>query len=180
MIVTALFVTERVLQRADYKVYEFDQYSDARYGLTHVDDKSAVGRTDAWWMARQMFKRNFLLGVGDNQFRDYYIRDAHSIYFSILAEKGLVGVITFALLIWFCFKSLCKVKEFKDAPQGTHEFELYLLAQAAGIAIIGYLTHGILISKDKEFVFYMIVALCSAIGRMADKIKEEKDIEQKT
>jgi len=178
MVTAAIVLPSKILQRPEYKVYEFARDSSARYSLTYIDDKSSVGRRDAWWMARQLFKKNPLLGVGDDQFDDIYIRDAHSIYFSILAEKGLLGVITFACIILFCFKALLKARVLRSFPRGTPEFEIYLLAQATGITIIGYLTHGLLISKDKEFVFYMCVALCSIIGRLVEKATGEEDRQQ--
>ncbi len=75
----------------------------------YEEDKSSMGRINAWWFAFNLAKDHPLVGGG---FRTYTpdlfykyapipddFHDAHSIYFEVLAEHGFVGLILF-LTMW--------------------------------------------------------------------------------
>lgn len=75
---------------------------------TYEEDRSAMGRLNAWWMAFNIAKENFFGGGFSiyNQFvYGLYAPDptmivsAHSIYFHILGEHGFVGLIIY-LCLW--------------------------------------------------------------------------------
>ena len=176
IIVVGIFLPTRIQERPDYKINEWKEEA-GRHSLTYVGDKSAVGRFDAWWKARQLLKQNPVFGVGDGQFIEHWFRDAHSLYLIIAAEKGFPGIFTFAAVIIFSFIGLAKALKLKDEPKGSEGYEIYLLAQATAISLVGFLLHGFFASKEKELLFYMLVALSSVIARLAEDalMKKEKN-----
>lgn len=79
---------------------------------TYETDGSAQGRITAWKAGTQMMLSNPILGVGAGQFTANYTRfapgevrwkTAHSIYFLILGELGLPGIL---LLLWIIFGNI--------------------------------------------------------------------------
>ena len=72
---------------------------------TYEEDKSAMGRINAWWFAFNLAKDSPIVGGGFQTFRsDIFYRyapnpedfhDAHSIYFEVLGEHGFVGLFLF-------------------------------------------------------------------------------------
>jgi probable O-glycosylation ligase (exosortase A-associated) len=71
---------------------------------TYQEDRSAMGRISAWWVAWGIAK-NHLLGVGFDParpelFQMYspfpdYIHAAHSIYFQVMGNHGFIGLLLF-------------------------------------------------------------------------------------
>ena len=88
---------------------------DAASALLFLDDKyrgvgsGFTGRTDAWQEAYQFFVDNPWFGVGfrvHGQYMSGVIKSAHNGYLSMLADSGLVGLITALALIGACAKRL--------------------------------------------------------------------------
>jgi probable O-glycosylation ligase (exosortase A-associated) len=74
----------------------------------YEEDRSAMGRINAWWMAYNLARDRFLGGgfevITPELFARYApvpgeVRAAHSIYFQMLGEHGFVGLGLF-LLLW--------------------------------------------------------------------------------
>jgi len=164
-----VFIIPRMLQRAEYQDHR---------SLTDISDRSIQGRRDVWWAARQVIKQHPILGIGDNQFSEYFPRDAHNVYYVVATEKGLPGFFVFLLMIFYCFKALLKARSLKDARKSSEEYHILMLAQATGISLIGFLWHGLFANKEKELVFYMCIALCSVVSRLVDKaLEKRKEVE---
>jgi probable O-glycosylation ligase (exosortase A-associated) len=83
----------------------------ANYAEGGVVDQSTQGRYDAWEAGWQMFLDNPLLGVGAHAFGLSHSMEyspefqrsslkAHSMYFQVIAELGILGVVSFLTFIY--------------------------------------------------------------------------------
>ncbi|UNC93591.1 O-antigen ligase family protein [Candidatus Contubernalis alkaliaceticus] len=69
---------------------------------------TATGRTEIWSAGFKLIQDNFLFGVGLNNFAYWVGREPHSIYISILAEQGVIGLIIFLLFMGIIIWDLLK------------------------------------------------------------------------
>jgi hypothetical protein len=111
------------------------------------DDDEApwvVGRLDLWNAAGRLIAAHPLLGVGPDNFRHYYGAElgleawdervqANNIYLEVLADLGVLGLAAFA---WVIGGPLVA------AARGGHRGSY--LALGVGLAIVGFLVHGVL------------------------------------
>lgn len=162
-----------------------------------VEAKGGTGgtgdlRREYWVVARSMFYANPLLGVGLENFRwnvdrytppelaeragrSYAGNVTHSVYFTILAETGLVGAVLFTLLVWYTVRDtgsvLRLVRERKPPLEGTMldsavgvDLEAaWLFAHAIRAALAGYLVAGAFLSVFTYPHFWVLVALTVAL-----------------
>ncbi len=140
----------------------------------YQDDASAMGRVDAWKIGWQMMKDRPLAGVGLGQFivqrRNYestYDRHvAHSAYFQLGAESGVLALILFLLLlssmIYDLHRLRWQVRRGKAFPWVAH----YSLMLEAGLW--GYIICSAFLSRERFDVLYLFVALvvvlCHRVG----------------
>ena len=78
-------------------------------------------------------------------------RVAHSIYFTLLPELGLIGLFIFSGIVYYNFKDLKKIKSLKDNKKSVNksnniEDKYYFMAVALEGSLISYLVSGIFIS----------------------------------
>ena len=64
-------------------------------------EESAERRLLIWEKGMELFKENFLVGIGYGAFSQlgYDLGDTHNIYVNILAEEGIAGMLIFLILI---------------------------------------------------------------------------------
>ncbi len=121
---------------------------------TYEEDKSAMGRINAWSMGFNMAKDNPLTGGGFEAFnnRESFItyapdptnaHDAHSIYFEVMGEHGFLGLAMF-IAIWIAtwWSARSNIIITKNSPPGTKLFELNQLNRHVQVALIAYLSGG--------------------------------------
>lgn len=112
--------------------------ADQEYGLTQ--DESVAGRRAKMLTGLAMFKANPILGVGFANYSDNYwtyagnlglessasntntttdtgARQPHSLYIEIMAETGLLGILTFLAFFGLIFQSLFRFRK-KYQPRG--------------------------------------------------------------
>jgi len=132
---------------------------------TYENDTSAMGRVEAWKVALLMGKERPLLGFGFRPFRTEMFerygytggRDAHSIFFQVLAEHGVTGFMLYAGII---ISSLCslsrlvRVCDKRPALQWVYNYSQMLQASLAG-----YLVCGTFLSMSYFDLFYHLVAI---------------------
>lgn len=86
----------------------------------YTEDSSAIGRITAWKAAIKMALENPIFGVGAGNFNSSYGRfyrdestsfygsarwiSAHSVYFLVLGEYGILGLIVIITLLYFIYK----------------------------------------------------------------------------
>jgi probable O-glycosylation ligase (exosortase A-associated) len=136
---------------------------------TYEEDASAMGRIDAWKTCIEMAKARPLVGVGFGQ--DAYMqafgnhnphgaipRAAHSVWFSLLAETGFVGLGIYVLLMVVCIRETHRVmKEVKELGLGRDH---WAWGYSAGLqaALIVFAVAGSFLSKARfEYVFALMM-----------------------
>ncbi|HET6631267.1 MAG TPA: O-antigen ligase family protein [Rhodanobacteraceae bacterium] len=67
-----------------------------------VDESSAFGRVDAWYVGLHLFTSHPLVGVGANNFTEYNPLTAHNSFVLVLAETGFVGYVLWLAFIGYC------------------------------------------------------------------------------
>jgi O-antigen ligase len=129
-------------------------------------DTSIQGRAAANIVGWHMFLDNPVFGVGVGNFRvryDYYARlagvvrettSAHNLYLEIAAERGFMGFLSFAAILYFCFRALQRTR--KEALE-SGMVELAGICDALTIGLAGYLTASLFLHGS--YVRYLWVLL---------------------
>lgn len=120
---------------------------------SYEEDVSAMGRLNAWEYAINAANDN-LLGLGFDAWdsltfalyapnpKDVHV--AHSIYFSVLADHGWIGLLLFLLIFYLAWKKLKTViKKTNEKPELK---EINLLAKMLQVSFIAYLVGGAFLS----------------------------------
>jgi probable O-glycosylation ligase (exosortase A-associated) len=128
-------------------------YSRMNTIKTYEEDASAMGRINAWHYAFNVANDNiFGLGFESWSFPTFSlyapnpldVHAAHSIYFTVLADHGWIGLFLFVLIFVMTWRSLAKIiKETKDRIELK---EYYYLSKMLQIGFIGYLSGGAFLS----------------------------------
>lgn len=147
-------------------------YSDRISSITEQGTSEGTGeaRVYTWNIGWHMFLDNPIMGVGQGNFpwtfkkyefqvtgsnepfhgRSVAGRAAHSIYFTLLPELGLMGTIPFLLLILYTFKDLKHIKKIalknKNAKTNFQENRFYYTGLALEGSLITYLVSSAFIS----------------------------------
>lgn len=89
-------------------------------------DRSIRSRTSENLVAWEMFKQHPITGVGMHNYEDmYYVyarplgidmsggsHQPHSLYLQILAERGMLGLVTFAIILFITFRNLRRSEKY--------------------------------------------------------------------
>ncbi len=138
---------------------------------TYKSDESAMGRINAWWMAWNLAKSNFLGGgfmIWTGPIFAIYAPDpndvhaAHSIYFMVLGELGFVGLFIFLTLfgmVWFTAGTL-RVKA-RGNPETQWLSDLGSMLQ---VSLAGYAVGGAFLSLSYWDLPYNLLVL-AVVGR---------------
>jgi len=140
-------------------------------------------RVYMWKVAWKMFLANPVIGVGqDNfpvRFEDYEAADrlygvtrawraAHSLYFTLLTELGLVGAFLFLRTLYFIRKDLVAIRQstprLNDAPSTS--FTILPYANAMEASLWGFLVSSIFISTLYYPNFWVTMGLVVALRRI--------------
>jgi probable O-glycosylation ligase (exosortase A-associated) len=139
--------------------------SIARY----EQDASALGRLEAWAAARRMFAERPLLGVGIGGFMaahgDLYSRasapsylDSHSLFYQVIAEIGLLGLIAFTTFIVLVVRNQMRARRLLSRLSARRS-HAYLMLVALGASLLSLLIAGISGHNLFRFTYYLIAAL---------------------
>lgn len=136
------------------------------------NNRSNITRLNLWKSSILIFKDHFINGVGLDSFEEVINKDkylvepvmtktsAHSNYFQLLAETGILGISTF-LLLYFNF-----IKVFYINYKNTCNFNKKLFYLAILGMIFSYLTHGATeyILNDRFFgmIIWFLLALATS------------------
>jgi len=147
-------------------------YSDRIHSITEEGTTEGTGeaRVYTWNIGWHMFLDNPIMGVGQGNFpyvfgkyefevtgsrepfhgRSVAGRQAHSVYFTLLPELGLMGTIPFLLIIYYTFKDLKRIKKIALKNMNTKaRFQpdrFYYIALALEGSLITYLVSSVFIS----------------------------------
>jgi putative inorganic carbon (HCO3(-)) transporter len=152
----------------------------------YQQDTSATGRINAWWMAWNLAKANFLGGgfmVSKAALFALYapnplaVHAAHSIYFMVLGEHGFVGLFLFLLLWFFVWRSAGRLRvEGKKLEQTLWLSHLGAMCQ---VSLAGYAVGGAFLSLSYYDLPYNILILVVLGCRWMDGKKWIKEDEER-
>lgn len=167
--------------------YAADQkYWDRMNTISKTDEGTAKQRLDSWTAGWNMFKDN-PLGVGGMNFlvrfpeyqpetmtRGMYGRAAHSLWFTLLPELGIFGVLIYGLLLFYNLRDINWLRKFKKEKDDDIRYAYYLsLSFIASFA--GYFVSGTFLSV----LYYPHYFYITAMIVVTKKLVEQKKIELK-
>ncbi len=134
----------------------------------YQEDKSAQGRLNAWGFAWNLAKDRPLLGGGYNVFLNpevfaryapdpSNVRDAHSIYFEVMGEHGLVGFGLF-MALWISAWRTCGrlAREVSSDPEKVWISDLARMIQ---VSLTGYAVGGAFLGLAYFDLAYHLLAI---------------------
>lgn len=154
----------------------------------HESDTVIMKRTTEMLAAFTVFLDYPVFGVGPNQYTKFYseeymanpdiafhnmksTRAAHSLYFQMLAEIGLIGFLGFMTITGYVLYQLNRARKWwKERDQ-----ELTNFATGCMLAIIGYLSTSIFLSFAYQRYYWMIIAIGGATVQLLNTHREEAE-----
>ncbi len=147
-----------------FYVFMPEEYKTEVESIGDIENSTRVERLNTWIIGWDMFVDNPIIGVGVGNFRwrigeyqaeardvDNYRnlsgRAAHSVYFTLLPETGLVGTILVAWLILHIIKRQREAIRLSSRPKRTDDTEFIdACARATLVSLAGFLGAGTFIS----------------------------------
>lgn len=129
--------------------------------LTTVRDSqnSTQYRVEMWAEGLEMMKQNPVFGIGRGNFQAYTSKlIAHNSFVEIGGETGIVGLLLYVGLIYFCLKSTLHARAHFKEPRDKD------FALAAALSVVGYVVSAMFVTLEYE-TFYILLAGCAALGR---------------
>jgi O-antigen ligase len=146
-----------------------------QYSLADSKDS----RYELWRAARAIFEAHPILGVGSMRFKEYASdyapishddrgKVAHNTYLEIAADTGLMGLITFALMIWAVWKLVYRARLADATGDGVIEAQVATL-----VTLCSILFRAILDAKEYDWSFYFLIVMAIASSHLAGRSKSE-------
>ncbi|RJQ23906.1 hypothetical protein C4565_10520 [Candidatus Parcubacteria bacterium] len=133
------------------------------------NDKSSMGRVEAWVAGMEMFKAHPLIGVGKDQFREYHKKDSHNSYVRVGSELGFLGLYAFIGTLYFTFISLLKTPYEKIKLKTLNNYRA-----GYGGYLGAYSIASIFSTRTYDIIFLICVALIGTSSRLVlNEIEEE-------
>ncbi|MDW6023081.1 O-antigen ligase family protein [Mesorhizobium sp. BAC0120] len=144
-------------------------------GDADLTDESANGRLYAWQAAIGMAIDRPLTGVGMNNFANEFYTytpvwldrpiTAHSIWFQVLGEVGVPGLLVFITIIVLAFRSLIRTDRLLSQRADAREMQGF--TSATLLALVGLCVGGSFLSQAYDWILYVILAMSAALSRWA-------------
>ena len=170
----AVLVLVGIMSLAVYEVAP-SSYWDHVSTIQNTQEGTAKGRLDSWMAAWRMFEDK-PFGVGPGQFAIHFPeyqgdafgshnmwgREAHSLWFTLLAELGIPGAILFAAHIRANWKSLQRLRKLPPVEERPLSV---LLSTALTASFAGYFAAGSFLSALYYPHYWFMSALLVAVDR---------------
>ena len=171
--------------------YAGQDYIQEMSTVTDTEDSTADARLKSWASAWDMFIDN-PLGVGGNNFqvrfpeyqqdrfsRGMYGRVAHSLWFTLIPELGIIGIILYFRLLKYNINDISKLKKLSG---GDSQDEKYLHAMSISFiaSMAGYFASGSFISVLYYPHYWYLTAVIVASIRIQMMLGDSKAAESKT
>jgi putative inorganic carbon (HCO3(-)) transporter len=126
--------------------------------MFNYDDKehSASYRVEMWEKGYDMFRWNYVMGVGRGEFLHHsYRKIAHNSFVQILAETGAVGLFLWSTLLYMTFQGLYQVR------RDTQDTRLRDMAHTMLLVLTGYVITSFFITAEFELLYLFIAIACT-------------------
>lgn len=150
-------------------VYMFlpETYLGEMESIQDDQDLTRKDRLYSWRRGWEMFVDNPILGVGSGNYpwrvEEYELKSieydprlgrlhggrvAHSLYFTLLPEFGIVGTLIYCLIAWKLIRKLLRISSYQKYidPRDTRRQELALLSRAMAASMVAFFACGAFIS----------------------------------
>lgn len=145
-----------------------------------LQDRSFRGRTSENVVATMMFKDHLLIGVGAGNFNANYqdysrklgldsrrdARSAHSLYLEVAAERGLLGLAVFSLIVGSAYWSLWHAEK-RYLLLGMKSYADVTVALAGGLT--AYLTAALFLHDSYIRYFFVLIGIAWAAASIAEQ-----------
>jgi probable O-glycosylation ligase (exosortase A-associated) len=182
-----------------------DSYWNEMNTIKTADSENDTGhqRLYLWGIGWEMFLDNPVMGVGPGNYqynnsqyssehekgRGVHIwgKVAHSLYFTLLPELGILGVFVFVLLLVGGWKQRAAIRKYarrtltRDGPPSEKATEVKMLshlAMAMDVALVAYLVTGAFIAVLYYPHFWILTAFTVALKRVFDEVTVEQSSAQ--
>ncbi len=154
---------------------------------TYEEDKSAMGRIQAWTFSYELALARPFVGGGFECFNsNNYERftpglvtggtgqyhDVHSIYFEVLGEHGFVGLLIFLMLFLLAWRTASKI--IRLTKSSAEQKWAHDLASMIQVSIIGYGVGGAFLGLAYFDLFYHLIVILALVLRIIEKQPEVK------
>lgn len=134
---------------------------------TYDEDRSALGRINAWYFAFNLSKDHPITGGGFETFSQQLFQqyapepdnfhDSHSIYFQVLGEHGYVGLFLFITLLILAWRAGSQTIQLsRNRPELKWASDLAAMTQ---VSLIGYAVGGAFLGLAYFDFYYELVVL---------------------
>jgi O-antigen ligase len=134
------------------------------------DDANANSRIAFWEIGMDMWKHNPVFGIGPGifAFENPFHMVSHSVYIQVLAESGLVGTLSWTVMLLLFFKVNWRTRKrmLASGPEGRRSLE-YCLALGLDLGMVGYLSSGAFLAVLYYPHFWILLSLSVALGKSA-------------
>lgn len=157
------------------------QYMDEMSTISDTKEKTANERIMTWGAAWRMFLDN-PLGVGGNNFqksfhryqskefkRGMWNRVAHSLWFTLLPELGIIGVIIFFTLLWYNLKDIFILKRLPDSENKDVKY-LRAISLAFLVSLVGFFATASFLSVLYYAHYWYLTGIIAASAKIAQNL----------
>jgi putative inorganic carbon (hco3(-)) transporter len=158
------------------------QYIHEMSTITDTKERTANERILTWEAAWRMFLDN-PLGVGGNNFqksfhryqsaelkRGMWNRVAHSLWFTLLPELGIFGVIIFFMLLWYNLKDIFLLKNMREKVSAEAIY-FRQIALAFLVSLVGFFASATFLSVLYYPHYWYLTAIIVAAVSTAKRLK---------
>jgi probable O-glycosylation ligase (exosortase A-associated) len=150
--------------------------------IRSADEKGDTGETRIyfWGIAKRMFLDHPLVGVGTGNFgirapeyedkwraettgQHIWGRAAHSLYYTLLAEQGAIGVACFALMLAWAARTIWRIRRSARAPDDPRAQQAGAMASAVAAGMVALLVTGAFLTVVYYPVIWVLVGLLASV-----------------
>lgn len=174
-------------------VYLFggEEYRNEISTISDTSEGTAYGRIQSWQAGWDMFLDK-PLGVGGNNFQRYFHeyqpreirtsmwgRAAHSLWFTLIPELGIFGIIIYLALLSYNLKDIRYLRRFKNSDDKDLQY-LCMLSIATLAAFAGFFASATFLSVLYYPHYWYLTALLVAMTKITrELVKKEKGYNEK-
>jgi len=159
-------------------------------GKEGQEDPSVVIRREAWAAGKQMFKEHPLIGVGAGNFPNAWAqlytdelerpiwKNAHSIYYQLAGELGVVGIAAWGALVFTVFRDNRRVRR-RLQRSGHGDGYLRYVTYGVDAALVSLLLNGVFLSILYYPFMFTLASLTAVLTRLTHDLGDVEPAEER-